>query len=454
MRLPEEKIQEAILHPDLMVRDMAARYFAKSYSLDPSIMTTVIKAVETYGRTDAYQLIGSSRDLPQTEDTIAWVLDELNDRRCDQYANYASNLSMVLVQADPALLLPRESSIYEARHFLADLCDPIEERLQMTSWDEATCWKSLEELCEAGKDKQYINEFNLGRANHIVEALARHGQQCEEKVRALLSQKIDDYRHNPMGWLEPLAVRLAGQAHLESTIPLIVAKLHEDGGDLLNDACPEALSRIGTPAVLDAVAAAFPGASHHFRLYATGPLEHIHSDLAVEKCLNLLGQEKEDDIRMQLAHALLSHFAFEGIEAARLLLVNRPLDFDSRGLRNDLLVTATLMDERFPEFEEWRAAEKAEKEEHQRMVEKFKGDPRALLLYGLSKLTGQPMPDLPQAKPPAPRAPRPTPLLPRPSSPAPRLTPHRKPEGQTTVGRNVLCPCGSGKKFKNCCMRK
>ena len=85
MRYPEDKIKEAILHPDLEIRDRATSYFAKSFSSDPSIMPLVIKAVETYGRqNDAYRLIGASRDLPQSEDTIAWVIDELNDESMRQ----------------------------------------------------------------------------------------------------------------------------------------------------------------------------------------------------------------------------------------------------------------------------------------------------------------------------------------------------------------------------------
>ena len=35
----------------------------------------------------------------------------------------------------------------------------------------------------------------------------------------------------------------------------------------------------------------------------------------------------------------------------------------------------------------------------------------------------------------------------------PRLTMPRKPEVRQKVGRNDPCPCGSGKKFKTCCMR-
>lgn len=439
MRFPEAKIKEAILHPDPEIRDRATRYFAKSFSSDPSIMPLVIQAVQTYGKQDAYRLIGLSRDLRQSEDTIAWVINELNDGQSNQYENYAYNLSMVLVEADAALLLSREAAILEARHFPPELREPFTERLRMLSWDAATCWQRLEEFCEEGKDKQYTNEVNLGHARQIVEALARYGKEYEEKVRALLSQKVDDSSHNLMNWLEPLVVRLAGQAHLESAVPLVVAKLHLDA-DLLSEECAEALTRIGTPAVLHAVAEAFPRAEHRFRLYATGPLEHIHSDLAVEKCLSLLEQEKEPDIRRELAHALLSHFASKGIEAARQLLAGRELDFEDKGLRNYLLESCTLMGERFPEYDEWLAAEKAEQEEHWKRVKELEGDPRGLLLFALEKLTGKKAADVPKAKPAIP--------------PAPRLTLPRKPEGQQKVGRNDPCLCGSGKKFKNCCMRK
>ena len=103
MRLPEGKIKEAILHPDPEIRDRATWYFARSFSPDPTIMPLVIRAVETHPKQDAYRLIGLSGGLRQGEDTIAWVIEELNDPQTDQYENYAYNLSMVLVEADPAL---------------------------------------------------------------------------------------------------------------------------------------------------------------------------------------------------------------------------------------------------------------------------------------------------------------------------------------------------------------
>jgi len=440
MRYPEAKIKEAILHPDIEIRDRATRYFGKSFCSDHTIMPLVIKAVETFGRDkDAYRLIGAARKLAQTEETIAWVIGELNDEQADKHENYAYNLSKVLVDADPALLLPRESDILGARHYLADLRTPLTDRLRMLSWDEATCWQKLEEFCEEGKDKRYANEVNLSYANRVVEALARYGQKCEPKVREWLAVKLDDYSHHPMKWLEPLVVRLAGQAQLESIIPLIVAKLHEDA-DLLNEECAEALTRIGTPAVLHAVAEAFPTAEQHFRIYATNPLEHIHSELAVEITLKLFAAEKDRHIQRRLAEALLAQFAHEGIEIARNLLVGRELDFNDKGLRAFLLETCTLTGERFPEYDEWRATEKAEKEEHWRRVKELEGDPNRLLLFALEKLTGQKAPEMPKAKPQA--------------LPSPRSALPRKPDIKQKVGRNDPCPCGSGKKFKTCCMRK
>jgi hypothetical protein len=145
-------------------------------------------------------------------------------------------------------------------------------------------------------------------------------------------------------------------------------------------------------------------------------------------------------IQCSLAHALLYQFATEGIEATRQLLLGRQeLDFEGRGLRDDLLETCTLMGERFPEYDEWLAASRAEKEAHRERVKELEGDPAGLLMYALGKLTGKKMAEVPRAKPPLP--------------PKPHLSLPRQPERKTRVGRNDPCPCGSGKKFKKCCGR-
>lgn len=431
MRLSADRIREAILDENAQIRQRAVQYFAKSYSTDTSIMPLVIKAVEAFGREDAYHLIGLSRDLPQTEDTIDWVIDELNDSSSDQYENYTFNLSMVVATADVTVLLSKESTIVGSRHFFRELHESFSERLQMLSWDEATCWRELEAFCEEAKGKQYVNDVNLGHANRIVEALSRYGEACEQKVLDVLTQRIDDYHGNPMAWLEPLMVRLAGEIELDSAVPMLITKLINDGGDLLNEECAKAFTRIGSPNVIRAISEIYTTAPHHFRLYATNPLERIHSDLAVERCLKLLRQEKERSIQVNLAFALLSHFSLKGIEEARRFLLDRTLDCESRGLRNHLLDTAAIMGEWFPEYDTWRSAQMAEKEEHRRRIEELGDDPVGLMQFALEKLKQE-----------------------TPSSDHQELHSSVAPADKRRVGRNAPCPCGSGKKFKKCCMKK
>jgi len=85
MRLPESKIKEAILHPDADIREWAVRYFAQSFSRDTSLVPLVIQAVERYGREGAYHLVGASTDLAHTDETISWVVEELNREDADRY---------------------------------------------------------------------------------------------------------------------------------------------------------------------------------------------------------------------------------------------------------------------------------------------------------------------------------------------------------------------------------
>ncbi len=226
-------------------------------------------------------------------------------------------------------------------------------------------------------------------------------------------------------------MRVAGETQLEPTVPLLVTKLIEDGGDLMNEECAEALTRIGTPTVVNAVSEVFATAPRHFRLYATNPLENIHSDLAVEKCLHLFRQQEESGIRTELVHALLSNFSVEGVEVVRQLLLGGTLTRQSREVRNLLVETCTIMGERFPEYDEWKTAEKTEKEEHRKRVEELEDDPAALMQFALEKLKDDSI---------ASRQPEPNP-------PATLQNTQR-------VGRNAPCPCGSGKKFKKCCLNK
>ena len=103
------------------------------------------------------------------------------------------------------------------------------------------------------------------------------------------------------------------------------------------------------------------------------------------------------------------------------------------------------MDERFPEYDEWRAAGEREREEHQRQLEAVADDPNATLLWALERAKDYlPADESHEEDPGVSDASSVDELLPADGS---------KPAVER-VGRNDPCPCGSGKKYKKCCMKK
>jgi len=281
---------------------------------------------------------------------------------------------------------------------------------------------------------------DLSFANDILEALARIGDEVEQRVLSVLSQKIENFEQNPMKWMEPLMVILAGLLQMDAAIPMILGKLHEDDS-LLAGYCIEALSRIGTDVVVAAIGEDFADADRHFRIYAANVLENIHSDLAVEKAANLLATEKDQQVQRDLAHAALSHFAQEAVEPVRQLIRSQRLDGDLRHLRDYLVETCTIMEQRFPEYDEWQAAGKQEREEHRKQLEAVKDDPTATLAWALGKAKDDVLPDEPEEQRTIPSPPN----LPSFDEPLPG---GRSDAVSKRAGRNDPCPCGSGFKYK------
>ena len=423
MRLTAEQVKQGIVHPEQIVRDAAVRYFGESFSDEPTVMPLAIRAIETYGWEDAFEYISAVEHLAQTEDTLLWLIDRLN--RMGRPATHKDvelcrRLSSVIADSDVALLMKHEQAILGLEGLTAEPRETIADRLRLLTVDGDSCWAELERLCEEHKGVHYIDKFPVTRACRLCEAIARDGS-CAERVLAILSQKIENYENNPMTWMECFAARLAGELRLAAAVPLLVSKLREDGGDLLNEECQRSFIKVGTDSAVEAVCTDWPSAPWHYKLYASSSLEHIHSDLVVTTCLDLYGQEGNGDIQVNLLRAILASFSPDGIEPTR-----RFADRQGWELRAEAVAVATLAGISFPELEQWRAEEKQSIETRKRQYE-------ALLA-------------------PAPRA-QPTPLPPavrnliEPAPPPPIIRKEK-------VGRNDPCPCGSGRKYKRCCLNK
>ena len=99
MRLPETKIKEAILHPEKLVRQEALLYFAGCYSRDAEVMPLVIKAIQTYGRQEAFLQVYVLDHLVQTQATVEWAITELHrqEDKVDDHDSYFPTLCRLLL---------------------------------------------------------------------------------------------------------------------------------------------------------------------------------------------------------------------------------------------------------------------------------------------------------------------------------------------------------------------
>jgi hypothetical protein len=425
MRLPEERIKQAILHPDVEVRRMAVRYFADSFSPDPTIMPLVIQAVEKYGRND-FLCHESAEGLVQTDETFLWFLAELArdaDPTCRDWERYTSRLCDLLAETDAALLAKHESAVADNPGVDAETQKTVTERIRLLNADPDACWTELQAFCEQNKAEQNVKKIDFDHAYRLVEAIARHPDKFADQVFSILDgqvkEEFDDDGNSAMSLLEPFAIRIAGAMQLAKAIPLIIERLNVED-DLLLDECERALWKIGGDTVVEALSANYVSSEVSYRLSVLSSLERIHTDLAAMKLLELLPTEKNSDLKAWLGRALLWQFDSDGIEPLRQLILRSRLDPEMRGLRADLLTACTLMDVTIPELEQWREDARHDAEANRKYY--FRKHPD---LAKLSALMDDNRDDDDDEQP-----------------------------IKQKVGRNDSCPCGSGKKFKKCCLKK
>ena len=424
MRLTEQQIKQGILHPEQMVRDVAMRYFGESFSDDPAIMPLAIQAIEAHGWEDAFQFYHRLGDLAQTEETLVWLIDQLNRQGRPENpkdANHCHRLSSIIARADVPLLMKHEQDILGLEGLFTEYREVIADRLQLMTIDTGTLWQELEQFCEDAKDKHYSNEVSLSHAFRLGEAIARD-EGATERVLSILSQKLERTDDNPMGWMQCVVACIAADMRLAPAVPLLVTKLVDDDGDVMNEQCARAFIKVGGDGTIEAIGSVYPTAPWHFKLYTSSAFWNIHCDSVVSKALEFVGPEKDGQIRENLIGAVLCNFSSEGIEPARQMALR-----GLRELRRILVGVATLIEMPFPELAKWKKEEK----EHDELVKRR----TEAMTVGAEPPKATPKPQPPSFD---------NMVDPAPVQPI---------VGNEKVGRNDPCPCKSGKKYKKCCGR-
>jgi hypothetical protein len=289
--------------------------------------------------------------------------------------------------------------------------------------------------------------------------------ECREQVLRLLQRRYQGYDKSAMILLESTLVDAAGRMRLEEAAPLLVDRLHEDDVDV-GDACERALRRMGSDAVVRTIAEQWDDAAIDFRGWAAGVLERIPCDAAFAHCREWFTPEEDVeaddfDITLALANALLGQFDTEAVPLIHPTLNWSNDDLEMPDLQERLAAAATIMGVAFPERDAWLSAAEAARREglseyrlrardfwarsrpiNRRSDDDFDGDDD---LDGDEDFDDDPDADVGSNFVAADDE-RPLPNY------APPMTPIRR--DKPAVGRNAPCPCGSGRKYKKCCLAK
>ncbi len=481
MRLSVDQVRQAILHPDWDVRDMALRYFQESFSTDPAVMPLLIEAVEKYGWAEAFSPAIRIQALGQTTETVAWLVEQLKMPSPDSGPEplrlcWTRFLSWQLCAAPVELLIPREAGLHKLMWLDLECREIIEKRLATANMDAQTGWRELQAFAENSANDYDPIEFADDDFKRFSEVIIRGGDRETKRVLDLLDEPVGEfYDEEPQYWMQTAAIHLAGYLQLQAAIPRLIELLEYDvgcDGQWLCYRCVDALIRIGSDDVIRAVAERFPQGSWDFRAVTSRIFDGIHSESAVREGLALMAGEADDTLRVFLADGLLNQFDEDVVEAIRNLILRGECHDDEDVMIRQLVAVATVMDLPIPESEPWRERAKAALAEHRREIaDRLTGDGRlpddwddefdddlededVEGKYGVSEDFGESA--FIHGKPDNDRYVDDDDLGEFVDVPQVAADDVARPfvNSDPKVGRNDPCPCGSGKKFKRCCMNR
>jgi hypothetical protein len=427
MKLTESQIQSAITHQDRAVRDAALFYFAGAHTPNPAVMPSVRKAVESYGVQEAFSIYPFLETLALNDRSLPWVLTELSRKdhpNTESVRDYLDWLWDVVAEADPDLIARHQRQIVENTNIDPEILHTVQERLRLRGLPSDELWKELDAACQRldeGADE--LEEDDV--VYRLTEAIARAPSPDADRVMLRLMSKPAETEAG-FTWSEIAAVRLAGELRLAAAPAALLEKLRRDS-ERLAEECARSLIKIGGDQVLAAVRSSFAEGDASFRMYASVILEGLRASGTLAACRDLLSAETDPEIRLFLAQAMLGQFDGEATEAVRDVILESSPSRELVELRKGLVVLCTLTGATFTELPTWRD----QHEQDDQLRSQFH-EPEFPVVdtYGSAV-----------------QATRSTKQERRSSLPDAWFRTQR-------VGRNELCPCGSGKKFKKCCLNK
>jgi hypothetical protein len=482
MRLSDEQVKELLLHDDRQVRTFALDYFANSYSPDPTVMPCVIEQINRRGFKGLFDRWHSAglAHLQQSPETIQWAMETLESNKSTQEGECQPSDDLTQVNcawrvinaADATLTYPYRKRLDNLlrktnRGFLRELTDRwdlIDSSFE-NLWDELN--RKVRKARRAGKWVKSVR---------YVEALSRHREAMVSHVLDTLRASVENIDFKSYEYaMSAFLVEIAGLSRMTEATELI-ARTFEYDGEIDNEVANLALIRIGTPAAVAAVKEQILIGFEAARWYGPSVLGNIHSDEAIAAGLDLLSRRYDDApiVCEGLFHSLLAQPSYDVLEAVYQHLSETEGD-DFFEAKLACVVLSRVLDRDFPKLASWVAEAEnlalpkvplldrvADILQHMmdpsiikvRNPTLLEQDPNVIDIAPRRDVAG--IPNETNNWPVGDNDEFAEDYSPTPEDDLP-ATDYEHPHQVHVAhqpGRNEPCPCGSGKKFKKCCLGK
>jgi len=187
-----DTIRQALLSPHEAVRNSASFFFSgcRTDDLSADIMKTVIQSVELYGIIASLGVL-EALEVPQDETTLRWLMQELSknhdleDIRLDNYCYF---LTEILCKSDPKFLTPE---LADLPCFSKECTSWLFKCIELAQADFETLWQML---LVSRLDDGYCSDPHFDIDDLLVEAVSRY-DACNQRVLDWLQRKdvpLDD----------------------------------------------------------------------------------------------------------------------------------------------------------------------------------------------------------------------------------------------------------------------
>jgi hypothetical protein len=199
-------------------------------------------------------------------------------------------------------------------------------------------------------------DMTIGEFRYILRlaaAMGRHVEQADKVIHAM-DGKVAPSKRELMEHLDAFLVEIVGWMGVPMAVPRIIRKMSMGSGTVL-DRSITALGRIGTDVVIEEIASVWDDCDSDKRSSFAEVMETIHTDRCIRRCLEFLTDERDFDITVYLAGALLQQFCTEGIANACQMVMDddEELTTEQQELRFEAVAVATAMGEDFPDYDKW-----------------------------------------------------------------------------------------------------